>query len=55
MATRSALDTTQEVIVDTAFIAQTNGGFTLYAQGRERKLKMTIMVGYLPLARSLSE
>ena len=44
-----ALDTTQDVIVDTAFIAQTNCGFTLYAQGLERKLKMTIMVGYLPL------
>jgi len=45
-----ALDTTQDVIVDTAFIAQTNCGFTLYAHGLERKLKMAIMVGYLPLA-----
>jgi len=44
-----ALDPTQDVIVDTAFIAQTNCGFTLYAQCLERKLEMAIMVGYLPL------
>src|SRR4029077_5663794 len=45
-----ALDTTQDVIVDTAFIAQAHCGFTLYAQGLERKLKIAIMAGYLPLA-----
>src|SRR5882724_79111 len=39
-----ALDATQDLIVDTAFIAQANCSFTLHPQGLERKLKMAIVV-----------
>ena len=47
-----AFDTTQDLIIDTAFITQTDCGLALDAQCLQRKLEMALVIGDVTLVSS---